>query len=91
MAGGELGSLAGQAKLACASVANKAREAKAVKWGKPSDYLYVMRITNSASYSRRLMQWLSEQNPDLHKRMEGELAKARKQAKDDPPAWLMES
>lgn len=55
-----------------------------------ADYIYVLRITNSESYTRKLMAWLQEQNPELHKRMQAELERERRKARDDLPAWLLE-
>ena len=52
-------------------------------------YLDVLRITNSESYTRRLLLWLKENNPQVLPRLEAELEKARRASKEDPlPSWL---
>lgn len=64
-----------------------------MKWGRPSDYLYVLRTTNSEAYTRRFMQWLMAENPELHRIMEAELEKLKKASRregavDAPGRWL---
>ena len=61
-----------------------------------ADYLYVLRLTNSTSYTRRFLAWLEQENPTLHKLMVAELGKLRTASRSrlsegDPSVlWLKE-
>lgn len=45
-------------------------------WGKPSDYIYLLKFTpGECSYKRRLLQWLEWENPDLLEMVKKELAR----------------
>lgn len=59
-----------------------------MKLGTVDSYLYVLRITNTTGYTRKVLAWIEERNPELRKQMDAELAKLRKKVKDDLPAWL---
>lgn len=59
-----------------------------MKLGTVDSYLYVLRITNTTGYTRKVLAWIEERNPELRKQMDAELTKLRTKHKDDLPAWL---
>ena len=50
-----------------------------MKWGHPSDYVYLLKFTpGECSYKRRLLYWLECENPDLLEMVKKELAREGK-------------
>lgn len=60
-----------------------------MKLGSVDSYLYVARITNSTSYTRRLLLWIQERSPELRMQMDAELERLRAKHKEDCPPWLL--
>lgn len=56
-----------------------------MKWGLPSDYVYLLKFTpGECSYKRRLLYWLETENPQLLEMVKKELARDSKTLSQAP-------
>jgi hypothetical protein len=55
----------------------------AVTWGKPADYVYLIKATGVPAYERRLLVWLADQGYPQMEALRKELARGDKKGSAD--------